>query len=101
MCSSRSVLHAPLGNTGRERAAFLAPLTLKTAAAPAWQPDLRLPWPPGQATDRDPRRRPIENYWRAATTLSNRDSSVRDASCAFSAFSAEKRLHDPVHENDK
>src|ERR1022692_3186849 len=56
---------------------------------------------PGWAADGDPRRHPVENYWRAATTLSNRDSGIRRTSCAFSAFSAEKRLHDPVHENDK
>src|ERR1022692_2851398 len=53
---------------------------------------------PGWAADGDPRRHPVENYWRAATTLSNRDSGIRRTSCAFSA---EQRLHDPVHENDK
>src|ERR1017187_7724656 len=53
--------------------------------------------PLGRATDRDSGRRPIEDSWQAATTLSNRNSGGCGTSCAISA---EKRLHDPVHEND-
>src|ERR1022692_3589477 len=54
-----------------------------------------------RVTDRDSGRSPIGQSWRAATTLSNRSSGGRGKSCTFSAFSAEDRLHDPVHENEK